>query len=37
MNRLRTTYRAHRPDFLLAWAGATVLVLFVSLLIETFR
>jgi hypothetical protein len=29
--------RANRHDFLLAWGGATVLVLFASLLIEALR
>jgi hypothetical protein len=37
MNRLKVAYRTHRPDLMLAWAGATVIVLFVSLLIEALR
>jgi len=37
MNRLKVAYRTHRPDLMLAWAGATVIVLLVSLLIETLR
>ena len=29
--------RVHRHDFILAWAGATVVVLLASLLIEAIR
>jgi len=37
MNRLRLVRRRYNDDLLLAWGGATVLVLLVSLLIETLR